>query len=168
MPEFSIGQIAAEMNLRASAIRYYESERLLAAPRRRSGRRIYDRSALERLALIELDKECGFSIAEIRALLCGFAERTTPAKRWRAMAKTKIGELNDKMVQISRMKSFLSAICRCQCSSVAECGQRARRAYLRRQAAQVRRTVSCYARLRNRPSITRRSPLALPVTEERG
>lgn len=133
MPEFSIGQIAAETNLRASAIRYYECERLLVPPRRRSGRRIYDRSTLERLALIELAKECGFSIAEIRGLVCGLSGKTPPANRWRALAKTKIEELNDKMVQISRMKRFLSAICRCECSSIDECGQRARQVSLHRQ-----------------------------------
>lgn len=127
MPELTIGQVALEAGLRASAIRYYESEGLLPLPHRRSGRRVYQRSILDHLALIELASQCGFSIAEIRTLLYGFARGVPPAKRWRSIAKSKLQELNEKAAQIARMKLVLSAICKCTCLSIEECGIRARR-----------------------------------------
>jgi DNA-binding transcriptional MerR regulator len=127
MNNISIGRVAAAANLRTSAIRYYESEGLLPPAYRRSGRRVYDRAILDRLALIQLASQCGFSLTEIRTLLHGFAPGTAPAKRWRFLAKTKLAELNKKMAQISRMKQVLAAICRCKCPSIEECGIRARR-----------------------------------------
>jgi DNA-binding transcriptional MerR regulator len=127
VPQLAIGRVAAEMRLRASAIRYYEAEGLLPPPRRSSGRRVYDVSTLDRLALIELAKECGFSIAEIRNLLQGFGGKASPAGRWRTMARAKLEELDQKMDQITRMKRVLKAISRCECRTIEECGIRARR-----------------------------------------
>lgn len=127
MNNISIGRVAAAANLRASAIRYYESEGLLPPAYRRSGRRVYDVAILDRLALIQLASQCGFSLIEIRTLLHGFAPSATPAERWRLLAKTKFAELNEKIAQISRMKRVLAAICRCKCPSIEECGNRARR-----------------------------------------
>jgi MerR family redox-sensitive transcriptional activator SoxR len=127
MNNISIGQVAAAANVRASAIRYYESEGLLPPAYRKSGRRVYDPGVLDRLALIQLASQCGFSLVEIRTLLHGFAAGTSPGKRWRFLANTKLAELNEKMAQISRMKQVLTAICRCKCLSIEECGVHARR-----------------------------------------
>jgi MerR family redox-sensitive transcriptional activator SoxR len=127
MAEFAIGQVAAEVGLRPSTIRYYEAEGLLPLPQRRSGKRVYDRWILDRLALIELAKECGFSIEEIRTFLHGFTGKTPPRKRWQSLAKAKFEELNTQMVRISRMKRVLRAVLRCGCRSVENCGATARR-----------------------------------------
>ncbi len=127
MADLTIGQVAATMRLRASAVRYYEHEGVLPIPQRRSGKRVYERTILDRLALIELAKECGFSLAEIRTLLDGFTRNTQPAKRWRSLAQAKLQELTREVARISRMKHVLKAICRCECRSMEECGVRARR-----------------------------------------
>jgi DNA-binding transcriptional MerR regulator len=130
MAEFAIGQVAAEVGLRPSTIRYYEAEGLLPLPQRRSGKRVYDRGILDRLALIELAKECGFSINEIRTFLHGFPRKTPPAQRWQSLAKAKLEELNEQMVRISRMKRVLRAVLRCECYAVEHCGVSARRHHL--------------------------------------
>jgi MerR family redox-sensitive transcriptional activator SoxR len=127
MNTISIGPVAAAANLRASAIRYYESEGLLPPAYRRSGRRVYEPAIFDRLALIQLASQCGFSLAEIRTLLHGFSAGTSPGKRWRFLAKTKLAEMNKQMARISRMKQVLTSICRCKCLSIGECGIRARR-----------------------------------------
>src|SRR6516164_9485771 len=102
MSYLTIGEVATAANLRPSAIRYYESEGLLPAPARRSGRRVYGRSILNRLAVIKLASQCGFSLAEIHALSSQFAAGTPPAMRWRLLAESKLRELNEQMLQISR------------------------------------------------------------------
>src|SRR5262245_30545495 len=130
MAEFAIGRVAAEAGLPPSTIRYYEAEGLLPLPQRRSGKRVYDRWILDRLALIELTKECGFSINEIRTFLHGFPRKTPPAKRWQSLAKAKLEALNEQMVRISRMKRVLRAVLRCECQSVEHCGVSARRHHL--------------------------------------
>src|SRR5262245_24199666 len=56
----TVGAVARQARLRASAIRYYESAGLLPAPIRVSGWRRYDETILGRLAVIELAKRAGF------------------------------------------------------------------------------------------------------------
>jgi MerR family transcriptional regulator, redox-sensitive transcriptional activator SoxR len=127
MSDLTIGKVAAAANLRPSTIRYYEAEGLLPIPVRKSGKRVYAWSILNRLALIELASQCGFSLAEIHSMKQRFAAGTPPRKRWRLLAKSKLAELDEKMLQLSRMKRMLGALRRCKCLSIEECGMRARR-----------------------------------------
>ena len=83
----TIGQVARESGFASSAIRYYEQAGVLPPPVRRGGRRQYNASVLERLAILERAKACGFSLAETRHLLYGFRESTQPPERWQAMAR---------------------------------------------------------------------------------
>jgi MerR family transcriptional regulator, redox-sensitive transcriptional activator SoxR len=62
----TIGQVAKETGLAASAIRFYEQAGVLPRPIRIGGRRQYDSSILERLAVIGRARACGFSLAETR------------------------------------------------------------------------------------------------------
>jgi len=118
----TIGQVAKESGLAASAIRYYEQEGLLPRPRRLGGRRLYDRSILERLAVLERAKDCGFTLAEARRLLYGFREDAPPSARWRALAVRKIAELDELTRKIAVMKELLERPCVCQ--DLGECGRR--------------------------------------------
>jgi DNA-binding transcriptional MerR regulator len=124
----TIGQVAAETGLRASAIRYYEAEGLIPVGRRRHGRRVYDRSVLDRLALIRLAKLTGFTVAETKQLLWGFSRTTPPGERWRAVASAKIRELDQRLSQIREMKRVLEAVSRCDCPTLETCGRALRRA----------------------------------------
>ena len=123
MDELTIGQVAQQMGLRASAIRYYEAEGLVPVGRRRDGRRIYDVTVLERLALIELAKGSGFTVGEIRKLLHGFARRTPPGERWRALADAKMKELDRRIAEARRMKNVLGLLARCKCPTLEDCGR---------------------------------------------
>src|SRR5438093_7185495 len=89
----TVGELARQAGLRPSAIRYYESAGLLPAPVRVSGWRRYDATVLERLAVIELAKQAGFTLAEIRTLLRGFSPRTSPSKRWQVLARQKLPDV---------------------------------------------------------------------------
>ena len=65
-----IGELAQLSGLEPSAIRYYESLGLIIAPERtQAGYRMYDNSALERLALIKVGQDIGFTLADLAALL---------------------------------------------------------------------------------------------------
>ena len=55
-PKILIGQVAKESGLAASAIRFYEQSGVLPKPVRVGGRRQYDPSILERLAVLERAK----------------------------------------------------------------------------------------------------------------
>lgn len=119
--KLSIGDLARQAGVRPSALRYYESVGLLAAPTRVSGRRVYDPSAVDVLRLVQLAKSAGFSVAEIRKLLNGF-DRTTPASaRWQAMATRKLEDVNALIERAERMRDMLEKLLTCKCVQLAEC-----------------------------------------------
>lgn len=66
----TIGKLAAAGEISPDALRYYESEGLLApVARTKSGYRQYGEDALRRVRFIQHAQACGFTLAEIRDLL---------------------------------------------------------------------------------------------------
>jgi MerR family redox-sensitive transcriptional activator SoxR len=123
MAELGIGEVARRAGIAPSALRYYENEGLIPRPERRNGRRVYGREVLERLALIDLAKRGGFTIAEIKRLLRGFARRTPPGERWRALAERKRKELDERISEARRMKAVLEVVARCACPTLDDCSR---------------------------------------------
>jgi DNA-binding transcriptional MerR regulator len=121
MAMLRIGEVAERAGLAASALRYYEREGLLPKAARRGGARVYEESILDRLALIGVAKAAGFSVAEIKRLLSGFARRTPPGERWRSLAEAKLEELERRAEEIARMKRVLEAVTRCHCPTFEDC-----------------------------------------------
>ena len=66
--EFSIGELAREFDVTPRAIRFYETEGLLA-PRRDGQRRIYTARDRTRLKLTLRGKRLGLTLSEIRELI---------------------------------------------------------------------------------------------------
>ncbi|HFF8450725.1 MerR family transcriptional regulator [Serratia marcescens] len=65
-----IGELAERAGVAASAIRYYEQQGLLPkAVRGVNGYRVYSESALERLHLIQIGQNLGFSLQAIQRVL---------------------------------------------------------------------------------------------------
>jgi MerR family redox-sensitive transcriptional activator SoxR len=118
----TIGQVAKESGLAASAIRFYEQAGVLPKPLRVGGRRQYDHSILERLAVLDRAKACGFSLAETRQLFYGFREGTPPSERWQTLARRKMIELDVMARKIAATKEMLQRSC--ECSDLEECGRR--------------------------------------------
>ena len=126
--DMPISHVAAQAGVRPSAIRYYEDEGLLPKPRRVGGKRRYDASVLDRLAVIQLAQEAGFTLAEIRTLLNGFAPRTRAGTRWRTLAAQKLDEVDALIVRAQTMKGLLENLMECGCIQLEDCG-RARRQF---------------------------------------
>lgn len=71
-PLLTIGELARQVGLRTSALRYYEQQGLLKpAGRTPAGYRLYAPEAEERVRFIQRARRLGFSLADIRALLAG-------------------------------------------------------------------------------------------------
>ncbi len=124
-PRLSIGEVAARAGVATSALRYYERAGLLGTPKRVSGRRRYDPAVLERLAVIGLAKDAGFTIAEIGALLRGYGNGSV---RWRAMAERKLAEVEATLARAEAMKTILEAAIACECLTLTDCAELARAA----------------------------------------
>ena len=118
----TIGQVASRTGLRASAIRYYEAQGLLPTPSRTGGKRVYDGSIVERLALIELAKMAGFNLNEIRATLSD-ADTREPATRWKTLTTAKRLEVDAEMKRLTDAKYVLTRMSACSCATIEECGR---------------------------------------------
>lgn len=124
--ELSIGEVARQAGIEASAIRYYEAAGILPKPARRGGQRRYTEATIDRLALLEYAKHCGFTLEEIRRLFHG-KEGSALSARWDRLARQKIEDLDRQVERIAAMKGFLTGALRCRCVSVEECGRKIRR-----------------------------------------
>ena len=124
MEEFAIGEVARRVGIRASAIRYYESVEVLPAPQRINGRRRYDARVFDRLAVIQMAQQAGFTVAELRTLFNGFTTETTASARWEVLARQKLVEVDALMRRVQAMKGILEEILlRCRCLTLDECAQ---------------------------------------------
>lgn len=121
--ELSIGEVARQAGIRASAIRYYEQAGLLPPPRRTSGQRRYDPAILDRLALIHFAQQAGFTIGEIRTLFEGFEEETPISLRWQTLARDKLEEVDALMDRAQRMRTLLGRALACGCLRVEDCAK---------------------------------------------
>ena len=121
MGSMSIGDVARSAGVRPSALRYYEGVGLLPPPERENGRRRYDGEVLDRLAVVRVAKQAGFTISEIRTLLDGFFEDIPPSDRWRLLAREKLPEVEALVERALGMKDLLERGLRCECLSLEDC-----------------------------------------------
>ena len=125
MESMSIGEVARSAGVRPSALRYYEGVGLLPPPERENGRRRYDgellREVLDRLEVVRVAQQAGFTISEIRTLLDGFSEDTPPSERWRLLAQDKLPEVEALLERALGMKDLLERGLRCECLRLEEC-----------------------------------------------
>ena len=110
-----IGEVARRAGLATSAIRYYEREGLIPKADRRGNARVYGSDVFDRLALIELSKSAGFTIADIRQLVELKRGDTTRCNAVRPLIEGRLSHVDtriDELQQIRRtLHSFLD-ICK--------------------------------------------------------
>jgi MerR family transcriptional regulator, redox-sensitive transcriptional activator SoxR len=122
MQTWTIGEIAARSGVPSSTIRYYEQIELLPPAERVNGRRRYEAGVLQKLSLIRLAQQAGFTIAEIQSLLHDFPADAPPSARWQRMAHQKLEEVDELMRNLQAMRALLEQTLQCQCASLDECG----------------------------------------------
>src|SRR5215469_8028279 len=124
MPLLTISQVAQQIGIRASAIRYYEQIGLLPPARRMSGQRRYDPTFLYRLAIIQRARQLGFTLNEIRHLFFGFRDVTRASERWRTLSKRKLAELQHLIDGIKVVRGLLKKLMtKCRCDTLDQCGK---------------------------------------------
>ena len=141
-PELSIGETARRAGCAPSALRYYERVGLLPPARRQSGKRVYDHTVFEHLALIQLAQDAGFTITDTKKLMHGF-ERATPAsQRWRVLAQRKLDEITQRIARAEQMQEALRRLMQCPCETLSQCVEsRTAAMALADPAPPVRRTI---------------------------
>ena len=105
MQRLTTGRLAQETGVNLETVRFYERRGLLPKPpRSASGYRLYPAESVRRLRFVHRAKELGFSLAEIKELLCLRLSPRTSAVAVRKRAEAKIGEIE------TRIKTFTNSI----------------------------------------------------------
>ena len=113
-----IGELARRTGLSGSALRYYERMGLLAPEARLSGRRYYGAASAERVALVQLCQEAGFTLREIRTLLLAFRGRS---RSWTRLAEAKVQELETRIAGAERAKALVRHALECSHPRLVAC-----------------------------------------------
>ena len=124
MAEFTISEVARQVGVQPSAIRYYEQIGLLPPSRRVSGQRRYDSTMLYRLAVIQRARQLGFTLDEIRQLFFGVHSAARASERWQQLSRRKMAELDDLMDGIESVRRLLQKMMKnCRCETLEQCGK---------------------------------------------
>ena len=117
MMPLDISEVAKRSGVPASTLRYYEERGLIESIGRRGLRRTFDPGVLERLALIALGRQAGFSLDEIAAMF----DPRGMAVIDRDMLIAKAGEIDMLIRRLSAMRDGLRHAAACPAPSHMEC-----------------------------------------------
>src|SRR5438477_3005963 len=120
----SISEVARQIGLRPSAIRYYEQIGILPPAHRVSGQRRYDVTTLHRLVVIQRARQTRFTLTEIKQLFFGFRTGTPPSVRWQKLKRRKIIKLESRLEHTHRGRDLLEQKGKCRCKALEGCGKK--------------------------------------------
>ena len=103
----NIGEAAKRSGLPAKTIRYYEEIGLVIADRAENGYRDYSDNHVHRLNFIHRSRDLGFSVEECRLLLSLYDDDARESAEVKALAISKIAEIDEKLVRLNGLKSTL-------------------------------------------------------------
>ena len=116
-----IGEVAREAGVSVSAIRFYEREGLLLEAERVGGKRRFGVEVVRRLGVIDIAKQAGFSLDEVRALLDSIDEGAPAHEELRALAARKLPEMDALIERARAMRDWLAVASDCGCDSLEDC-----------------------------------------------
>lgn len=111
-----ISAVSRETGLPPSTLRYYEEKALIASVGRQGLRRLFDASVVQRLALITLGRNAGFTLDEIRQLLTRSGREID-----RSALRAKANELDQKIKELRAMRDGLRHAADCKHESQLDC-----------------------------------------------
>jgi MerR family redox-sensitive transcriptional activator SoxR len=118
----SIGETASRSGVAASALRFYEDQGLIASRRTSGNQRQYLRSTLRRIAFVQAAQRVGLALSEIKAALDSLPEDRTPTRAdWSRLSKSWRGRLDQRIVELERLRDDLDSCIGCGCLSLQRC-----------------------------------------------
>ena len=116
-----IGEVAQQLNMPSSTIRYYEKKGLIPPPERVSGQREFSQQTLMTLRFVQLCQAAGFTIGEIHTLLENPTDESNADGLWQAAVAAKRKDVAQQMQDLKQIDSVLDALAHCRCESIEEC-----------------------------------------------
>lgn len=118
----TIGQVGFRADMAASALRFYEQQGLIQSVRSSSGKRMFHREVLRRLAFIQAAQRVGLSLGEIKETLAGLPDERTPnLKDWEKLSAKWRDTLNARIDMLEHLRDDLTSCIGCGCLSLKSC-----------------------------------------------
>ena len=120
--EITIGEVAARTGIAVSALHFYERKGLIHSERSASNHRIYPRSILRRVTIIQIAQKAGMSLAEIAEAFGQLPkDRPISVKDWARVSKVWRDALDLRINLLQGLRDDLTGCIGCGCLSVDEC-----------------------------------------------
>jgi MerR family redox-sensitive transcriptional activator SoxR len=121
-PMLTIGEVSRRSGVASSALRFYEQRGLISSARAGSRHRRYPRSVLRRIAFIVFAQRIGLTLEEIGAELARLPDDRIPKRRdWARLSGGWTKRIDQKIVELQRLKAGLTACIGCGCLSIDRC-----------------------------------------------
>lgn len=117
-----IGEVADRAGVATSALRFYETNGLIASERNDSGHRRYRADVLRRVGFIRVAQQVGLTLGEIRDALATLPDSRTPTRQdWARLARSWQPMLDERIALLEHMKDKLDGCIGCGCLSLDSC-----------------------------------------------
>ena len=104
-------EVAAQAQVNPQTLRYYERRGLLPVPERTaSGYRTYSDDAVQLVRFVKRAQQLGFTLDDIEELLHLAGGGPAPCEAAKAMARTRIAELQRRIDELAGMRDALSRL----------------------------------------------------------
>ena len=104
-----IGEVARQVGMATSAIRFYEEAGLLLEPgRTASGYREYDQSVIDRLTFIRAGQGVGLTLNELREVLTIRDHGEPPCRHVSDLIGTRMREVDQRIKDLQRLRQDLA------------------------------------------------------------
>ena len=118
----SIGEVARRAGLATSALRFYESQRLIRSVRSGGGQRRFHRDTLRRIAFVRVAQRVGLTLEEIHAALASLPASRTPTRAdWERLSRSWRPRLDEQIATLERLRDRLTSCIGCGCLSFKVC-----------------------------------------------
>jgi MerR family transcriptional regulator, redox-sensitive transcriptional activator SoxR len=120
--DLTVGQLSARSGAAPSALRFYETQGLIASRRTAGNQRRYPRHMLRRVAFIRASQRVGLPLATIKQALDQLGDSRTPTRRdWARLSAAWRDDLDARIAQLQRLRDSLTGCIGCGCLSLDTC-----------------------------------------------
>jgi len=118
----SIGEVSDRTGVTISALRFYETQGLIASTRSAGGQRRFPREVLRRIAFIRIAQQIGLSLDEIVESLATLpGERTPTVADWARLSRSWRSSLDERIKLLELVRDELTSCIGCGCLSLHTC-----------------------------------------------
>ena len=118
----TVGEVARRSGVAVSALHFYETKGLIHSVRSAGQQRRYGRDVLRRVAVIKVAQRIGISLASISEAFASLPEGRSPtAADWARMSSLWRQELDERIMQLTRLRDQLDGCIGCGCLSIDAC-----------------------------------------------